>query len=246
MLQLLCKGFRRSKSVTDRYGSHSETDDLESLIANRQWHHLLARIVAATATNGPAGNSTLKNDIQMLMDLDYSGENVLHRVCRYHPTPEIVELIIQELPTAIYQTNSQGQYPIHCATEWGACPTVIRTLSDRCRYALENQDHQGRTPLHLACIDYCDNYKYTPGAVAVVQIREAVAQTIQMLATKCPNVSNLEDNEEITALEYAVLNAAMVDLDTIQCIQRASCQTWKQTQATSRRASTPFLKGPCH
>ena len=236
--------------MADTYcSSHSETDDLESLIANRQWHHLLARIIAATtATTGPAGTSTSKNDIHMLMDLDGSGENALHRVCRYHPTPEIVELIIQELPTAIYQTNSQGQYPIHCATEWGACPTVIRILSDRCRYALENQDHQGRTPLHLACNDYCDNYKYTPGAVAVVQMREAVAQTIKMLARKCPMVTNLEDNEEVTALEYALLNDA-IDLDTIQCIQRASCRTWKHTQAASRRASTPScksdLKGYC-
>jgi len=85
-------------------------------------------------------------------------------------------------------------------------------------------------------------------AVAVVHMREAVAQTIQMLARKCPMVVNLEDNEEVTALEYAVLNDA-IDLDTIQCIQRASCQTWKQTQLTSRRASMPSCKsdlnGPC-
>jgi len=207
------------------------------LIVNRQWHHLLARIVRAT------GAGTSKNEIQMLMDLDDSGENVLHRVCRYHPTPEIVELIIQELPTAISQTNDQGQYPIHCASEWGACPTVIRILSDSCSYALKNQDNQGRTPLHLACKDYWDNYKYTQDAV-VLQMREAVAQTIKMLTRKCPTVANLEDNEEVTALEYAVLNDA-IDLDTIKCIQRASCQSWKQTQATSRRASTPSLKGPC-
>jgi len=234
MLHLLSKGFISSKSATDSYGSDCENDDLESLIVNRRWYHLLARIVAAT------GAGTSKNKIEMLMDLGDSGENVLHRVCRYHPTPEVVELIIHELPTAIYQTNDQGQYPIHCAAEWGACPKVIRILSDRCRDTLKIQDNQGRTPLHLACNDYCDNYKYSQGAV-VLQMREAVAQTIKILTKKCPTVVNIEDNEEVTALEYAVLNA-FIDLDTIQCIQRASCRRWKQTQVTRRRPSTASFK----
>ena len=63
-----------------------------------------------------------------------------------------------------------------------------------------------------------------------------------------PNRCQLGRHEEVTALEYAVLHS-VIALDTIRCTQRASCQTWKQTQATSRRASTQScksdLKGPC-
>ena len=161
------------------------------------------------------------------MQFAESGDNVLHLACKHHAPLEVVVGMMEQLPNAAAETNRQGQYALHCAAQWGACPEVIHLIYNAHHFALEHQDNDDRTPLMLACKYYRTNYRYTKGEPTISQ---AVAATIRMLARSCPSVSILEDKEHLSSIEYALYSG--VDLGTIRCIQMASCREWKRREGS--------------
>ena len=59
--------------------------------------------------------------------------------------------------------------------------------------------------------------------------RDSLSQVIQILTKECPTVANFEDDEGISALEYAI--ECRAKLGSIQYIQRASYHVWKKEEA---------------
>lgn len=196
--------------------SSSESGGLKDLIAKKLWHVLLTRIISESC-----------DSIENIMDLDGDGNNLLHLVCRNNPTVEVVEEILQDFPELSKKPNRDGQYPIHYAAQWGSSPSVIRLLCEKHNLALEYPDCHGQTPLILACKYYSKNYSYkrTLQDDSFLRNGHAASQAIKMIARARPSAANIEDSTGCTAIEYAL--DSDIDLDTIQCVQRASYRDWK-------------------
>lgn len=79
----------------------------------------------------------------------------LHMICRYHPPLEVVQFFVNGGRNAgsgsllAAQMNAQGHTPLHVAAQCGASRQVVEFLQSKCTQAVEAQDHEGNTPLHL-------------------------------------------------------------------------------------------------
>lgn len=162
--------------------------------------------------------STSKKDLMYMCDND---QNILECICMHHPPLNIIEEVIKKVPSAGQLRNNKNQFPIHIAAKYGALPEVIQLLADKFSPALSVQDCDGRTPLHLACKYNSANYKIPICEDGLHMMRfkkEDIARSIQTIANKCPGITNLEDKDGCTALEYAL--QANVCLTTFKCIVR--------------------------
>ena len=108
------------------------------------------------------------------------GENILHTVCRFQPTPEILDAILMRWRRASTEApNSHGQFPIHIAAACGAHPTVIQMLVKHSAKPLKQFDVQNRTPLILACKYCAQSYRYN-NDMPVLLGRDALSQVINL------------------------------------------------------------------
>lgn len=221
MLQLICSIKRKHKISSRSRSEELDSLSLEELISRRIWHEVLPRLFPEHSSD--QSNSTYAN-----FESGKEGENILHTVCRFHPTPEIVDAILMRCPRASTEANSHGQFPIHIAAGWGAHPTVIQMLVKHSAKPLKQVDVHNRSPLILACKYYAQSYRYTDD-MPVLLGRDALSQAIQILTKECPTVANFEDDKGISALEYAIESRAK--LGSIQHIQRASYHVWKKEEA---------------
>lgn len=175
------------------------------------------------------------------MNVGQTGHNILHLSCMFHPPIPLVEAILVTEPSAISKLNSERQYPLHLAAQYGAAPEVIGLLIDHFPNALRHQDTHGQSPLHKVCQSYADNYKacclgnFANTAFGITRKEEDVQDAIQMITRGCPAVANLEDNEHCNALEYA-LTSEHVNLATIKCIQRACSRTWRKSIEDAKKS----------
>ena len=84
----------------------------------------------------------------------------LRTVCRYQPTPEIVDAILMRCPRACTEANSHGRFPIHItalAVEL-ILHTVILMLVKHSAEPLKQVDVHNRTPLIFACKYYAQGH----------------------------------------------------------------------------------------
>ena len=184
-----------------------------------------------------------------------NNETVLHTSCRHQPPLEIIELIIDKFPEAVCaKTLKEKQYPLHVAAANGAHPEVISLLILKNPSAASSSDYYGRTPLHLACESYFITFKEEKepnlGGKATgsaeenfqkqqpLDVETAMLQTVRAMTKNFPEIVNIHDNEDMTALEYAI--CSNIPLPIVQSIQRASERFFKlqkEKSLNSLRAS---------
>ena len=228
--------FRPKKSTSPPPHSHSRNersiDTTAKLHANNCDNFCNCDIISRTADVVEPIFTEHRSIVKVSMNSlnQDTGDNILHIACKNNPSPEIVLDIMNALPDAVFQTNDKHQYPIHCAAEWGACPEVIHMMCERNPTALEHQDIEERTPLILACKCYMYNYKNKEDR-PFLQKEHAAAQSVRLIVRNCPSASQIEDNNDSSCIEYALISG--IDLGTIRCIQRASYREWKRREKTN-------------
>ncbi len=172
---------------------------LAKLVVERQWTKLL---------------KVLQKNNDNLMRI-FHEELILHEICRYQPTPEIIEQILSLCPILARILNNDEQFPLHVAVENGASSDVISLLCKSNPKAPGTKDMNARTPLHLACLEYSN--RYNDGAVRPVG--PALSLTIKLLVQFSPMTVNIKDIHGKTALQYAY--DTKIDCKSLRFLEKA-------------------------
>ena len=168
----------------------------------------------------------------------------LHMACRFHPPLEVVQAMAAAAPSSVSLTDNMGRLPLHIAAKCGAAPLVIAYLTEIYPQAAGFQDAIGKTPLHLFCEYY--GHQYNEGAANGQSLKESMILVVKSLCRAAPSSVNLEDTEDMTALEYAI--DAEVDRRVIRVVQKACEKDWKSrsTAGTTHEAMERNLLEQSH
>ena len=162
-----------------------------------------------------------RSNFQLLADLVeekstlFHGMTLLHAVVRFNPPAQVVQEVIELCPHAPRSQDCMGRTPLHVMAGTGASSEVIKVLATAFPDACMIQDVDGRTPLHLLCNSSCklfedDNKsKSKPSRESVIELLIASPESVM-----------LEDNEEMSAIEYALYS--LCDMKIIKILQSSA------------------------
>lgn len=138
---------------------------------------------------------------------------------RFDPPPHVVKLLLTVDPDSPARVDCLRRTPLHVACGTRASHQVIQFLARAHPGACDVQDRDGKTPLHLACDSSCELFVGDGGMA-----REPPSyEVVQTLRKASPQSVPLEDNDEMSALEHAILSGA--DIKVIKLLQYATRKT---------------------
>ena len=149
----------------------------------------------------------------------FGGMTLLHATVRFDPPPALVRRMVELCPDAPSSRDYLDRTPLHVAAGTDAGAAVVRSLVEAYPEACDAKDEDGRTPLHMACDAECELFE-DPGVEKRKKRRELSYPTIRILLSASPGSAVLEDNDETTAIEYALMSDA--ELETVKLLQRAA------------------------
>lgn len=181
----------------------------------------------------------------LVLDPD-TDRSALHIICSAHPPLHVVQKVARACPEALSQMDKNGHTPLHCAAEWGASSAVVDFLIYKYPAAAGMTDLDGKTPLHLTCENCCYDAACDMGHLPFEKncgadesqpqlVKGPLLPVIKALCKAAPKIPNIEDDEGISALEYAIMHDA--DVKVVKLLQKASSTAWKdEKKEKARRA----------
>lgn len=182
------------------------------MIAQQDWEAVRSTL------STESGKDALRSGISSL-----GIDGALHFACRFHPPLDVIVSLAGIFPGAVLHCDKAGRYPLHIAAKWGASPLVLRFLVEEEPSVCALQDETGKTPLHHICRSYGRNYSVRKNEGR--PLKEALVEVVRGLCKASPGTVNLEDEEDMTALEYAIDND--LDLKVVRTMQKACEKDWK-------------------
>ena len=185
---------------------------LLSLIESKDWQNF-----EKVALSSPTIFRTLCEDIAGCEQ--FHGMTLLHAVARFDPPLTIVAKMIVCCPDLASATDCLGRTPLHVAAGLGASPDVIKLIAHSWPAACISPDEDGKTPLHLACDSSCELFEddfsnKSPSRASPNH------DSIRNLLSECLHAATMEDLDEMSPLEYAILSDA--EMDTVKLLQLAT------------------------
>lgn len=153
-----------------------------------------------------------------------SAETLLHLALKCQPPMDIILELLGGFPEAVSLPDSMGRLPLHVAVKYGASSAVIRHLLIRNENAAGKQEATGKTPLHLACKTFA--MAYNPNDTKTME--QSFGEIVRMLGDAAPAAVNMEDDQGMSPLEYALDSDCPYPVYRI--LQKQSQKSWKQSQ----------------
>lgn len=185
--------------------SQEKKTSITRLVTRRQWS-LLEKLmrcdnfdipIAIDDKNSIGGQNSIPED------------HIVHFICRFQAPLYIVQLFEEVYPESFASFDAMGRYPLHIACAWGSSPDTIKFLINSYPHAARVQDSDGKCAIHHLCRTFRQHYQDTSSMV----FNEIILDIIASLYTVAPMSFNVEDNDEMNALEYALFS----DFDRRQC-----------------------------
>ena len=220
--QCLVEGSSRSNTAVSLAPNREQKNSgsISRIMAAQDWDRF--RMLLSTEV----GQIAVQN--QLLSSNDFAAESALAYASRFHPPMDVIRCIADLLPPEVAaRPDPMNRSPLHVAAKWGAPPRVIRYLAEMDPAAAATQDVHGKTPLHYAAEYYKSNY--APRRSDDKPHKEAVLEVIRYLCKLSPTTVNIEDNNEYTALEYAIENDS--DIKVVRSLQKACERDWKKRRS---------------
>ena len=154
---------------------------------------------------------------------------LLHAIVRCNPPLAVVAKMIDICPDLLAAKDSLGRSPLHVAAGSSAEPRLVKLIAHTYPASCDARDEDGKTPLHFACDSSCelfddDSTKPSPERVVC-------HDTIRALLSESLLSATIEDNDEMNALEYAIMSDA--ELRTIKLLQKTTSKTMQSLRNIS-------------
>lgn len=157
---------------------------------------------------------------------------VFHQAIKQGAPKNILMLIAQRFPEALIQLDAERRYPIHIACAEGSHPGFILHCIEEYPFTISAKDVYGRTPLHLLCQSYKKKYsdniscqhsgKYVNKDYGFeTPAEKKMTIILWMIYRHDPATIALEDNDGVSALEYAL--ESNVDIEFFRTLQNLTC-----------------------
>ncbi|KAL7530743.1 hypothetical protein ACHAXR_006255 [Thalassiosira sp. AJA248-18] len=204
-----------------------------SIINDQNWIALRYAMI-----NNPYAFQSFARTVSNSSELN--GLTILHACVRFDPPPHIVEILIELVPESPSCVDRLQRTPLHVAAGTRASFPIIKLLAEAFPRACVIQDEDGMIPLHLACDSACELFEGDGDSTRDPPSYDVVA----MLVHASPLSVLVEDLSDMSALEYAILSDAPIEV--IKVLQK---ETVKQCQAQQEinvaiNNSTPSLSSP--
>jgi len=169
--------------------------------------------------------TTPKEDVDIIdEDGTVTRELIIHHACSHRAPVCALRSLSSEYWKSLYHADKDGRFPIHVAALNGAGPDIISFLiSSNCATA-GIKDSLGKTPLHYICEEFLDKNKDANS----LRTHQDMFWTVGLLLKSAPSSVNVEDDEEMNPIEYAIASGAHVGI--IKEMQKASRSCWRARQ----------------
>lgn len=147
-------------------------------------------------------------------------EIIIHFAARFQAPLRVMALLAKAYPTSLKSADSTGRYPIHVAAKWAATPDVMSYLVKMNPSVAGVQDSTGKTPMHYVAEFYIAHFNNVNWSRD-----DAMMQVVRLLKNAAPLSVNLEDEEGMTCIEYALINDAHIKV--VKTMQRACRDDWR-------------------
>ena len=159
------------------------------------------------------------------------GTSLLHACLQCGAPVAIIAKLIGMLPDkALQAQDCSGRTPLHVAAACAADPVVLQLLGGADKTSCAIVDRDGRTPLHLACDGECgvpdENDVCQPVSPPDRDGRSYKA--VQALLDACPDATLVEDEDEVSPLELAIVTEAPIEVVTL--LQKATKQALEERE----------------
>lgn len=163
-----------------------------------------------------------------------SSASLLHVVLRHNPPLEVVVDMLkmftgEDRKSVLHAKDSKGRTPLHIAAGCEAHPMVINLLSRADNSVCVSVDNDGRTPLHLACDTSSSTIQQENANLHQLEQQPQRQRSppsydaIRALLSESLEASLIEDAEEMSPLEYAIVLEA--SMDVVNLLQKATTES---------------------
>lgn len=197
----------------NKSGSEPRPLTVISLISHRQWalleSLLTSKPVSAILIDDPSVPDSVGADL------------VMHFALRFQAPINIVSHLTRMYPQSLSSCDDSGRYPIHVAAKWSLTPDVVAYLIKTNPTVVGIPDATGRTPMHYVGKYYIKHFPINDQDIC----DDSMLQVVRLLKKAAPHSMNLEDNEDMNAIEYALDSNAHIKV--IKTMQRACRDDWR-------------------
>ena len=212
----MCTLMMNPTQTSPSYSSMSlnqQTITLARLLSQRQWSFLDSLLSSTNASSIIIDDPNLPHAI--------TSDIVIHFAARFQAPLRILSLLARLYPASLSSADITGRYPIHVASKWGATPDVIAYLIKSNPTVAGVPDSTGKTPMHYVGECYLRHFDNP-----IYNRDDSMLQVVRLLKNAAPNSVNLEDNEGMNAIEYALESDA--NLKVVKTMQRACRDDWRE------------------
>ena len=151
------------------------------------------------------------------------GMTLLHVVARRNPPSDIVSYISKLCPEMAAVRDDHGRCPLHIAACSEASPLLLKSIARAYPAACDAQDKDGRTPLHFLC-DTSATLFAEEVTLSTPQHRKKLNHdAIVALLSESPNAAAIEDDNEMSPLEHAIMCDA--SMATVKLLQHSASES---------------------
>lgn len=206
---------------------------LEQLISDREWEKV-SQMLADDASE-PNRSRPLCSIAKTTDDL------ILHGACEHSaPLPIVIKLCIAH-PSSVRTIDDRGMLPLHVAVYNGCHPDMIDYLIKAYPDSAGAQDSAGKTPLHHAAESYSENFVYNfYDFPDFREVHKSTLHVVQLLVDAAPASVNIEDEDEMNPIEYALLNATHIKI--VKFLQRSSRKDWRHRKTEEHKSHEDLCK----
>mmetsp|Transcript_12740 Transcript_12740/g.21926 ORF Transcript_12740/g.21926 Transcript_12740/m.21926 type:complete len:281 (-) Transcript_12740:141-983(-) len=198
---------------TQTFRPEQEATTLARLIGRRQW------LTIKSLLTSKSGSAVLVDDPSQPQAV--TPDIVVHFAVRFQAPLRILMLLSQRYPESLSSTDVSGRYPIHVACKWSSTPDVIAYLVETNPSVVGVPDSLGKVPMHYVGEYYLQHFTNT-----LFHREDCMQQVVRLLKMASPKSVNLEDDEGMNAIEYALVSDA--PMKVVRTMQRACRDDWRE------------------
>ena len=157
-----------------------------------------------------------------------SQHNHTFQALRYRSPLHIIKLFALRYPRCLTHPDPTGKYATHVAAKYGSMPNVMEYLVKKNVHAAGVQDPRGKAPIHYVAEFYATNN----GARTMQAMYGNMLDVVHILREAAPASFNLEDNDGMNAVEYAIMNDC--EIKVIKTMQRTARDDWRALKANGQ------------